>query len=160
MINQNYFFLAQWKSNYVLLLLAFISITACKVDQEAINYGHDQCHYCHMTIVDKIHGAEIVNDKGKVFKYDAVECMINDLQDFESGEAQLQLVNHYERATELITAAEAYYLISEQLPSPMGAFLTAFPNHESALKAKGELGGQLYDWPQLKDHLKPSNAKP
>lgn len=141
------------------MMLVFIGFTSCKVDQEPINYGHDQCHYCHMTIVDKIHGAEIVNDKGKVFKYDAVECMLNDLHDFESGEPQLIMVNHYEEATRLIPAAEAHYLISDQLPSPMGAFLTAFPNRESAVKAKAEMGGQLYDWSQLKDHLKPNNAQ-
>jgi copper chaperone NosL len=30
-----------------------------------------------MTIVDKVHAAEIVTKKGKVCKFDATECMIN-----------------------------------------------------------------------------------
>ena len=30
-----------------------------------------------MTIVDPRYGAELVTTKGKVYKYDAVECLIN-----------------------------------------------------------------------------------
>ena len=49
----------------VVLLLIF---TSCNVGPQAINYGSDGCHFCKMTIVDKVHAAEIVTKKGKVYK--------------------------------------------------------------------------------------------
>ena len=122
---------------------------SCTVKPEAIHYGEDECHYCRMTVVDRIHAAEVVNDKGKVFKYDAIECMVNDSKEFEQGEIALFMVNHHDHPEELINADEAFYLISENLPSPMGAYLTAFPDSESAEMALKEHGGKLYNWNTL-----------
>ncbi len=131
------------------ILLLPLLMLSCTAKPEAISYGEDECHYCRMTVVDRIHAAEIVNDKGKVFKYDAIECMINDSKDFEQGNMALLLVNHHDNPEELIAASEAVYLISKNLPSPMGAFLTAFPDSASAEKALQEHGGKIYNWNTL-----------
>ena len=47
----------------VLMLLFF----SCNVSPKPIEYGSDGCHYCKMTIVDKVHAAEMVTKKGKVY---------------------------------------------------------------------------------------------
>ena len=60
------------------ILLLTIS---CKVEPEAIEYGKDQCSFCEMNIVDKTHAAQYVTKKGKQFKFDAIECMVNDLNE-------------------------------------------------------------------------------
>lgn len=122
---------------------------ACSVRPQEINYGSDSCHFCSMTIVDKIHGAEIVTKKGKVFKYDAIECMVNNLKEIGTQNIALYLSNHYARPEELIDATEATFLISENLPSPMGAFLTAFEKESDVEKALAEKGGHLYTWDEL-----------
>src|SRR5690606_30570495 len=54
------------------LLLLF---TACKPEAQAIDYGFDSCTHCKMTIADNRYGAELVTQKGKVYKFDAVECL-------------------------------------------------------------------------------------
>ena len=45
--------------------------------QEEINYGVDACAYCKMNIVDPKFGAELITKKGRVYKFDAIECMVN-----------------------------------------------------------------------------------
>ncbi len=132
------------------LLLFFLS---CNVSSEPINYGSDGCHYCSMTIVDKVHAAEIVTKKGKVYKFDATECMINFMKEFETSEIQLYLSNNYTEPAVLIDATKATFLISEQIPSPMGAFLSAFKNEADAEKFQAEKGGDLFNWTQLLTHL-------
>ena len=136
-----------------LVLIIGLSINSCSVEPEPIDYGHDQCHYCRMTIVDQIHAAQLVNDKGKVFKYDAVECMINDARGFEHGQIALMLVNHHDQPGELIKAESAYYLISESLPSPMGAFLTAFKSDQQLRAAIDSYGGRALDWSSLGEEI-------
>lgn len=131
------------------LLLFFMAAGGCSQGPEDIAYGSDQCEYCRMTIVDKIHGAELINDKGKIFKYDAVECMINDLADFDQGEPSEFMVNHHDEPSRLIKAESAYYIISKNLPSPMGAYLTAFPSKKSAQKGLEVYGGEIYSWEEL-----------
>lgn len=128
------------------LLLLFIS---CNVSPQAIDYGNDGCHFCKMTIVDKVHAAEVVTKKGKVYKFDASECMINFMKEFNTNDIELYLSNNYTEPEALIDATKATFLISENIPSPMGAFLSAFKNENDAKKTKSEKGGELYSWEEL-----------
>ncbi|WP_179351192.1 nitrous oxide reductase accessory protein NosL [Winogradskyella vidalii] len=137
-------------SIFTLLLLFF----SCNVSPEPINYGSDGCHYCSMTIVDKTHAAEVVTNKGKVYKFDATECMINFMDEFETSEIELYLSNNYTEPETLIDATKATFLISENIPSPMGAFLTAFKNKADAEKLQADKGGELYTWKTLLDKFK------
>ncbi|MFV0540106.1 MAG: nitrous oxide reductase accessory protein NosL [Aestuariibaculum sp.] len=133
------------------LLLIFFS---CNVGPKPINYGSDGCHFCKMTIVDKVHAAEVVTKKGKVYKFDATECMVNFLDEFETSEIKLYLSNNYTEAETLIDATQATFLISKNIPSPMGAFLSAFKSEEEAKKFQTEKGGDLYTWNELLVHFK------
>ncbi|WP_412987811.1 nitrous oxide reductase accessory protein NosL [Pontimicrobium sp. IMCC45349] len=130
-------------------LVAIGLLWGCSIAPEPINYGQDGCHFCKMTIVDKIHAAEIVTTKGKVYKFDATECMINFMDEFETSNIELFLSNNYSTPEELIDSKEATFLISENVPSPMGAFLSAFKNKEDAIKLKEEKGGEIYTWDEL-----------
>lgn len=137
-------------SIFTLLLLFF----SCNVSPEPINYGSDGCHYCSMTIVDKTHAAEVVTNKGKAYKFDATECMIHFMDEFETSEIELYLSNNYTEPETLINATKATFLISENIPSPMGAFLTAFKNKADAEKLQADKGGELYTWKTLLDKFK------
>lgn len=128
------------------MLLALVS---CNVSPKAIDYGNDGCHYCQMTIVDKLHAAEIVTKKGKAYKFDATECMINFLDEFDTSEIKMYLSTNYAKPEVLIDATQATFLISKNIPSPMGAFLSAFKNAAEAEKMKAEKGGDLFTWEAL-----------
>ena len=143
----------QTLKHYVIiaLLLLFIS---CNVSPNPIDYGSDGCHFCKMTIVDKVHAAEIVTKKGKVYKFDATECMINFIDDFDTTEIALYLSNNYTEPEELIDATTATFLISENISSPMGAFLSAFKNRADAENSQAEKTGVLYTWEELLTHFK------
>ena len=130
-------------------LLTMIVLSSCNKGPQSIEYGNDGCHYCKMTIVDKTHAAEVVTKKGKVYKFDATECMINFMKDFETSEIELYLSNNYTEPEALIDATKATFLISENIPSPMGAFLSAFENKAEAEKFQAEKGGDLYTWEEL-----------
>ena len=133
------------------LLLLFLS---CNVSPKPIEYGSDGCHFCKMTIVDKVHAAEVVTKKGKVYKFDASECMIKFMEDFDTSEIELYLSNNYTEPETLIDATKATFLISENIPSPMGAFLSTFKNKADAEKFQAEKGGDLYTWETLLAKLK------
>ena len=137
--------------SFVALLLVFAS---CNVGPQAINYGSDGCHFCKMTIVDKVHAAEIVTNKGKVYKFDATECMIHFMDEFDASEINLYLTNVYTEPETLVDATKATFLISKNIPSPMGAFLSAFKTEKEAQKFQTEKGGELFTWNALLAHFK------
>ena len=135
----------------IALLLLFFN---CNVSPSPIDYGNDGCHFCKMTIVDKVHAAEIVTTKGKIYKFDATECMINFIDDFDSTEIALYLSNNYTEPEVLIDATKATFLISENISSPMGAYLSAFKNRADAENSQAEKTGVLYTWEELLTHFK------
>jgi len=143
----------QTLKHYSIIALLFLFFN-CNVSPQGIDYGNDGCHFCKMTIVDKVHAAEIVTKKGKVYTFDATECMVNFLNDFETSEIELYLSNHFSEPEALIDATQATFLISENVPSPMGAFLTAFKTKDAAKIVLNEKGGKLYSWDELLNHLK------
>ncbi|MFH6602521.1 nitrous oxide reductase accessory protein NosL [Maribacter algicola] len=142
------------KNKTFLLGFLILVLASCKVAPEEINYGSDACYFCSMTIVDQQHAAQIVTKKGKVFKFDASECMMNHLGDIDNSEIAIFLVNDYNAPGELIDATKATYLVSEGIPSPMGEFLTAFETIGAAQKSKVEHEGEIYSWEELMDRFK------
>ncbi|UNZ00449.1 nitrous oxide reductase accessory protein NosL [Zhouia spongiae] len=107
-----------------------------------------------MTIVDTQHAAELVNNKGKAFKFDAIECMVNHLHSDTQNNYSLFLVNDYLSPKTLIDATTASYIISPAITSPMGANLTAFSKTSEAEKTVDKGGGSVYNWEDLKRYLK------
>ena len=143
------------KINLLIYLSAVLLLFSCTVEPKDIAYGHDHCALCDMTVVDKTHAAQYVTSKGKAYMFDAVECLVRKINK-DNNEEQLAfiLVIDYNRPGELVNAKDAYYLISENIKSPMGANLSAFSNSKLAQKAKSEFGGEVFSWEELKNKLK------
>ncbi len=137
---------------FLILFIILFTLTSCAIEQSPIDYGKDACYFCKMNIVDRQHAAEIVTDKGKPYKYDAIECMMQDIKERENEfEVALYLITDYSEPGKLIDAVKATYLISEKLPSPMGANLTGFAKKEDAIKTQTEKDGNIYSWNELKE---------
>lgn len=138
----------------IYILILFFIFLGCNVSPQPIDYGSDACHFCKMNIVDKQHASEIVTKKGKAYKFDSTECMLNFLEEFDNTTIALYLSNDYSNPEKLIDATKATFLISEQIPSPMGANLSAFKNNANAIKMQKEKGGELYTWDELLNYFK------
>ncbi|MDY7396683.1 nitrous oxide reductase accessory protein NosL [Aureibaculum sp. 2210JD6-5] len=136
------------KNLYLILSLALL-LVSCSIEPSKIEYGKDACHYCTMTIVEKKHAAQIVTKKGKPFKYDAIECMLNDLKERESNEIGLFLVTDYLTPTTLFDAKTATYLISPTIQSPMGANLSAFATKDQAQKFVKSEADKTFNWQEI-----------
>ena len=136
------------ETRYLVIILIWIS--ACSSGPQPITYGTDGCQFCKMTIMDKKYGAELVTSKGKVFKYDATECMINyTKQNAVQAEKDALFVTNYLDPHDWIIAKEAIFLRSPNLPSPMGQFITAFKSMESVKEVQLELGGEIQNFEEV-----------
>ena len=62
------------------ILLLILLLASCQVKERPIAYGQDECEYCKMMVMDHRYGSEMVTDKGKVYTFDAAECLIDYLQ--------------------------------------------------------------------------------
>jgi len=133
------------------LFLLFILACSCSVKERPVSYGSDECAYCKMTIMDHRYGAELVTQKGKVFTFDAAECLIEYLYHHEDlvQSASYLLVTSYSEPDVLIDALSATFLVSKEMPSPMGAYLTSFSSRDVAEEYQDKNSGVLYTWDEL-----------
>lgn len=140
----------QSKHNYLFLILGLLYLTSCTISPKTISYGEDQCHACKMIISDKQFGAELVTTKGKVYKFDAIECLVPKL--IVDGEEKYSyiLVTDYSIPGKFIDAKSSSFLISKNLPSPMGGNLSAFQHVNKAQEMQNIRGGEIVDWGKLK----------
>ena len=134
-------------------LLFLLILYSCSTEPEAIHYGSDQCHLCKMNIVDQQHAAQYVTKKGKQYKFDAIECMMNQLKEVDDNDIAKFLVSDYGNPGEMTDATKATYLISENIKSPMGAYLSAFSDKQKAIQTQKEFTGKLYDWNAIQIEL-------
>ncbi|MCF6308340.1 MAG: nitrous oxide reductase accessory protein NosL [Flavobacteriaceae bacterium] len=135
------------------LISLFFIFTACEVQPQKIEYGKDACHFCRMNIVDQQHAAQLVTKKGKAFKFDATECLIDHLSEIDITQIELFLVTDYNNPGNLIDAKTSSYIISENIPSPMGAFLSAVLTKAEAETLQKSKTGTVYNWEELLLHL-------
>lgn len=131
------------------LVVLLTGFNACNNGPQPIAYSEDACDFCRMTIVDKQHAAQIVTEKGRNYKYDAIECMVNDLKEWNRPAPNLILVTDYAKPGTLTNAKSAQYLISKSIPSPMGEFLSAFESQNELSKAQEQSEGEILNWEEL-----------
>ena len=141
------------------LLLGLGILSACHPESKPIAYGEDKCEFCRMSIVDNQFGCEVVTQKGKVFKFDAVECMVNYLDQRVEDESKIELMltNVYDSPGTLNAATDCFYLKSKNMPSPMGMFINPFASASEASKYQEENSGTIYKWDELRAEFQELN---
>ena len=138
---------------FSLCLLLVLIISSCSMEPRPVNYGEEACQYCKMTIVDEQHAAQVVTDKGKIFSFDAIECMVYYVDDHAETEFAHLVVCDFDNPGNWLKVEAASFLISPGLPSPMGADLNAFSSEARALEMQSSHEGQTFDWEGLFNHL-------
>lgn len=131
-----------------LLVALAATLAACSPEPVPIVYGEDLCVHCRMVIMDDRYGSELVSRTGRVFTFDSIECMaayvlaMDDTADVHS-----LWVTAFDDPGTLIPVADAIFLHSPTLKSPMGANLTAFRAAELTPEAAiNSFGGEVLDW--------------
>jgi copper chaperone NosL len=140
--------------NYLIVLAlgALFFLQGCKNDFVPISYGHEACTHCRMTIMDKRFAAEILTGKGKAYKFDDLGCLLSYIQDqkFHDPAAKIFVADFVNPDGPFLDAAQATFVRSESLHSPMGGNMAAEATTASAEELNKELHGNLLTWGDLK----------
>lgn len=136
-----------------LALSVTLSASSCASGPEPIRYGKDVCTHCKMTLTDKRYGSEIITDKGKVMKFDDLNCLSAYLESGEVPEKNIAgiLCIDFMKSNSFVEANKAFFLQNEALKSPMRGDIAVFSNQEDLKKIQAELGGgQELNWEDVR----------
>lgn len=137
----------------IILILIVCILSDCSNKSEPINYGYDSCDKCRMQIVDRKYGTELVTSKGKIYKFDSIECLVFFTENSIDDENFFTLVTDYLNNNELINSKKAFYLQSENLRSPMGLNITAFSSQSDLKKFKEKYSGKELSWKEIIEYV-------
>jgi copper chaperone NosL len=130
----------------ILLLLFFSS---CNTKPEPIHTGTDACYFCKMTISQPTFAAEWITSKGKLFKFDDIQCLTNYLNvKDENEQGVVWLVDHL-NPSNFIVSTDAWLLKTDNLRSPMGGNVAAFSTETDAISLKQKMGGDISRWKDI-----------
>jgi len=130
------------------LVLVF-SLQACgDIGPKPINYGHDQCAHCRMTVSDARFGSQLVTAKGRAYQFDDVQCMVAFVKagSVASEDVAAYYLPDYMNENKLLPAEKLFLLKSESLKSPMRGDMAAFANQEDLEKVRETHGGDILSW--------------
>lgn len=134
-------------TNKILSAFILILLIACSQEPAEIHYGSDECAHCKMMITDSQFASQIVTDKGKAVKFDAIECMAayhrNHSEELEGAKLW---VSNYNNPGQWLPARNAQFVKSEVINSPMGESLLAFPSKDIANNHLQDKPGKLLQW--------------
>ncbi|MBK7105988.1 MAG: nitrous oxide reductase accessory protein NosL [Ignavibacteriae bacterium] len=137
----------------ILFGIILLVSTNCSNGPEPIKYGHDSCDKCRMQIMDPKYGTELVTSKGKIYKFDSVECLAFYAKNMNDDENSTLWVTDFLNKNELVEKNKAYFLLSANLRSPMGLNLTAFSSQTDLNKIKNQYQGKKINWDELIEYV-------
>lgn len=122
---------------------------ACTPEQDPIQFGTDHCAYCKMGIVDPKFGSEMVTEQGRVYKFDAVECMVPFIQENPDMKPAILLAIAFDDPENLYEVDQLYFEIDPKYQSPMGGNIAAFKRKDQ----QASIPGSALTWQELQSQL-------
>ena len=140
----------------LVLFLTFAMMSACKAEKEPIKFGTDACEHCKMIAMDPKFGAEIITTKGKIYKFDDVNCLVtymNNSNLTQTNIAEIYVID-FSHAQLLVNAKTAFYVHSDQIKSPMASGVAAFETTESRYEQQQTWQGTELNWEEINSKFK------
>lgn len=135
------------KKKAAALLVLTLGLYACTNSEAVpINLNSDQCEFCKMSISDGKFGSEVITQKGRVYKFDDISCMVSYTKENNQTPIKAYYVHDYTQENVLIPAETAFYIKGGDINSPMRGNIAAFNTVEDADKLAEELGAEKTDW--------------
>ncbi|MCA9860321.1 MAG: nitrous oxide reductase accessory protein NosL [Thermomicrobiales bacterium] len=113
----------------------------------SIKLGRDTCKRCGMIISEERFASGTVDRDGNALIFDDAGEMIATVQ--EEGLNDRRVWVHGSPSLEWMDAREAWYVVTMDVPTPMGSGVFPFDTESDAQAFAGEHNGTVYAWTDL-----------
>ncbi len=135
------------------LFMIFMLSSCGSNGPQPVFLNKDACEFCKMTIADGRFMTQLVTQKGRVYKFDDLNCMLRYSTALNKTAVENFYVGNYEKQNELIDAGKAWYVADSSFKSPMGGNTAAFANKESAAAQAAKYKTNSIDWATLNNKI-------
>lgn len=142
---------AKTQAPAIAMLIGMFSLSSCETGPQPIRPGIDACSFCKMTIADNRFGAEIITQKGKIFKFDDIHCLLafRKSDAINSNDIKEMYLTDFNEPHDFVEAPKAFLLKSADLRSPMGGNIACFTEEARLNEAAEKFTGEKIAWEVL-----------
>lgn len=135
----------------VIALFSLFGLFSCSSGPQPVKVGVDQCSFCKMGISDTRFAAELITQKGKLYKFDDAHCMLSFVSapEWDKNTVKNYYLANFSQPDQWLQAENAFLVKSDQLKSPMGGNTAAFANDTEQKSATEEFGGTITAWNEI-----------
>ena len=131
----------------MVIVMPFASCSGPEIPEIKLNT--DSCDFCKMTIADGRFGAALTTQKGRVYKFDDVSCMVHYKNENKATGFSQFYVSDFTKSNVLIPVEQAFFIKGEAIRSPMRGDIAAFSDAENAKMHLEKLGAESVDWTNI-----------
>lgn len=133
----------------VLIVFSIVGIISCgNVQPEPVKLNADNCQHCKMTIADLKFAAELITDKGRIYKFDDLKCMQMYQSENALNNAQF-FVADYSKPENFVKVEDAFFVSGGDVLSPMNGNVAAFSSKADAEKFAVEKNAKQLSWKEV-----------
>lgn len=128
-------------------LFSTVLFSACGAEgPRPIVLGKDACAYCKMAIMDERFVCELISDKGKLYVFDDLRCLVAYHKEHSNLGASSIYVANFLNPKEWVRPETAHFIYSEQLRSPMQGNVAALGHAKETLALPATWDILAKDW--------------
>lgn len=141
---------------FILSFFVVFTLSACQSQADLsqppdIRYGEDICEECNMIISEARFAAAYYTEGGDARRFDDVGGMAIYHAEHQEDVAQFWVHDYLTEAW--IIADQAYFVMSDNLQTPMGHGVVAFSDQAQAENLVSEMGGMLMTFTDVMESL-------
>lgn len=127
------------------------TLASCNTKPTPLKLGVDNCFLCKMNITDSKFGAELITQKGKVYKFDDMFCIIEFVKTETVEQQSIDGIYFVDFANnqQFVKANNAHLFKSDALRSPMNGNIAAFADQTSMQQMMQKYNGTKVNWSEL-----------
>ena len=136
------------KSIFAFALL--FTLVSCGIKEpQPIKLNVDSCDFCKMTIANAQYSTALITEKGRVYKFDDLSCMIQYTKE-NAGLANNKLfISDYINPDKFVPVEEASFLKGGIIHGPMGGTVVGFSNKTDSQNYQSKLQAETVNWDTL-----------
>lgn len=137
------------KKSIFLFLSVFTLISCGSKEPIPIKLNTDSCDFCKMTISNSKFAGELITDKGRIYKFDDVSCMIQYAKANSNLTNVKMFANDYFSENKFIPVEKGFYVKGGTISAPMHGNFVVFSTNEQANEYQSKLNAELTTWNEI-----------
>lgn len=137
--------------NVLLLVSASWLLDGCSSGPQPVVAGKDNCYLCKMTVTDTRYAAELITEKGKVYKFDDIYCLQSFIKSnvLDDNNVRAVYLADFAGDHQLVKAEECFILQGGDIRGPMNGHVIAFRNKDSMKHMEARYNASHINWEQV-----------